>query len=152
MISAPDFLLFCNRTLDGYERAVARLDDASINAVPSTGGSTPYQLLTHAVAATHWWTAHHVCGQSVDRNRAAEFEATGSVAAAVDELGRFRQTLAGLEPSIAAATEVHGAPSTQTPLGSEWTVGACLIHAYEELAQHLGHLEITTDLVTTPEI
>ncbi len=148
MISVDDFLLFCNRTLDGYERVLGRLDDASVNAVPSTGGSTPFQLVTHAIAATHWWTSHHVCGRAVERNRDAEFEAAGPLADAAATVAEFRTTLAELAPEIAAATEVHGAPSTQTPLGQDWTVGACLIHAYEELAQHLGHLELTTDLVT----
>ena len=36
---------------------------------------------------------------------------------------------------------------TQTPLGTPWTVGKALVHAYEELAQHLGHLDITVDIV-----
>lgn len=147
VISVNDFLLFCNRTLDGYERAMSRLDDASVNAVPSTGGSTPFQLVTHAIAATNWWTAHHVCGHQVARNRDAEFEAAGPLADAAATVAEFRTTLAGLAPEMAAAVGVHGAPSTQTPLGQDWTIGACLIHAYEELAQHLGHLELTTDLV-----
>ena len=141
-------MLFCNRTLDGYERALARLDDASINAVPVTGGSSVFQLTTHAIGATHWWTAHHVCGRAVQRDRDAEFGASGTVAEAVAQVADFRALLAELSPAMEAATEVHGAPSTQTPLGQDWTIGACLIHAYEELAQHLGHLELTTDLVT----
>ncbi len=150
MIRVEDFLLFCNRTLDGYERALGRLDDASVNAVPSTGGSTAFQLVTHAIAATHWWTAHHVCGHQVERDRDAEFEAAGTVADASATVAEFRTSLGELAPEIAAAVDVHGAPSTQTPLGQDWTVGACLIHAYEELAQHLGHLELTTDLLTLP--
>lgn len=147
MIRVDDFVLFCNRTLDGYERALARLDDASVNTVPSTGGSSVFQLVTHALAATRWWTAHHVCGRTVHRDRDAEFRASGTVAEAQAQVADFRSLLAELAPAMEAATEVHGAPSTQTPLGQDWTVGACLIHAYEELAQHLGHLELTTDLV-----
>ena len=147
MIQVEDFLLFCNRTLDGYERALERLDDTSVNALPSTGGSSPFQLVTHAVAATRWWTAHHVCGHEVARDRDAEFLAAGSVAEATRQVADFRILLDELAPEMAAATRVHGGPSTQTPLGAEWTVGACLIHAYEELAQHLGHLEVTVDLV-----
>ena len=150
MIRVEDFLLFCNRTLDGYERVLTRLDDASVNAVPSTGGSTPFQLVTHAMGATRWWTAHHVCGLAVDRDRDAEFEAAGTVVGARAAVAELRAELSSLEPQMAAATDVHGAPSTQTPLGQDWTVGACLIHAYEELAQHLGHLELTTDLVARP--
>ena len=28
-----------------------------------------------------------------------------------------------------------------------WTQGAAMIHTYEELAQHLGHMDITRDLL-----
>lgn len=147
MISVDDFLLFCDRTLDGYERAIDQLDDASLNRVPPTGDSTPYQLVAHAMGATRWWTEHHVCGVAVERNRDAEFEAAGDADEARALVSTMRTSLHDLAPAIAAATEVHFEPTTQTPLGREWTVGACLIHAYEELAQHLGHLEVTVDLV-----
>ena len=147
MIRVDDFVLFCNRTLDGYERALGRLDDGSVNAVPSTGGSTPFQLVVHAMGATRWWTEHHVCGHEVERDRDAEFEASGPVAAAEASVSALRSLLDELAPAMAEATEVHFHPTTQTPLGRDWTVGACLIHAYEELAQHLGHLELTVDLL-----
>lgn len=150
MISVDDFVRFCGRTLDGYDRALARLDDETVNATPPTGGSTPLQLVVHATAACRWWTAHHVCGLAVERDRDAEFEATGSVESASVHIDDLRSLLDTLRPEMDAATAVHFDPTTQTPLGVEWTVGACLIHAYEELAQHLGHLEITVDLLTAP--
>lgn len=147
MISADDFVLFCHRTLDGYDRALTRLDDATVNAAPPTEGSTPFQLIVHATAAYRWWTARHVCARPVARDRDAEFEATGSVASAAAHVADLRALIDELAPELATATTVHFDPTTQTPLGADWTVGACLIHAYEELAQHLGHLEITVDLV-----
>lgn len=149
MISVDDFLLFCNRTLDGYERAIADLDDEQINALPPLPGpNSPYQLVSHAVGAGTWWTAHVVCGHSIDRDREAEFNGTGSADGARKQLADFRTLLGGLAPEMAAATELAHEATTQEPLLGDWTVGAALIHAYEELAQHLGHLEITVDLVT----
>lgn len=148
MITVDDLLLFCSRTLDGYESALGRLDDDTINQRPIlAGGSSPFQLVTHALGAASWWTRHHVCGQAIDRDRHAEFEAAGTVDDAVQALAEFRHTLTALAPAMRSASVVHGNPSTQSLLGAEWTVGACLIHAYEELAQHLGHLEVTVDLV-----
>ncbi|MEM7093862.1 MAG: DinB family protein [Actinomycetota bacterium] len=140
-----DFVLFCNRTLDGYERALTRVNDDSINTVAVSGGNTPAQWTCHAMGAAEWWTAHHVCGRPVERDRDAEFEARASVDEVLAHVARLRQLLEDLQPELAAATGVHFNPTTQTPLGTDWTVGACLIHAYEELAQHLGHLEITID-------
>ena len=60
---------------------------------------------------------------------------------------RLMALLEELRPEMAAATELAHTASTQTPLDGEWTVGAALIHAYEELAQHLGHLEMTADVL-----
>jgi len=150
MISIDDFLLFCNRTLDGYEGAIAELDDETVNALPPLPDpNSPFQLVTHAVGAGTWWTARVVCGHEVERDRDGEFSTVGTADAARKSLADFRRLLGELAPELAAASELAIIPSTQTPLGAPWTVGAALIHAYEELAQHLGHLQITVDLVGT---
>jgi len=153
MISTTDFIVFCNRTLDGYERALARLDDTTVNATPEVAfanGSTPAQLITHALGATTWWTSHMVAGHPSDRDREGEFTATATVPELNAGINGLRRTLDALAPELAAATELAEEPSLETPLDGEWTVGCALIHAYEELAQHLGHLEITTDLLAAP--
>ena len=148
-ISVDDFLLFSRRTIDGYIEAIAGLDDHQINAAPELpGANSPYQLVVHALGACAWWTAHMVCGHPSERDRSAEFEATGTVADAQARLRTAADALEVLRPELIAAAEVQGTPSTTKPLGVPWTVGACLIHAYEELAQHLGHLEVTVDIVT----
>ena len=149
MITTDDFVLFCGRTIDGMARAIGRLDDETVNLRPDLeSANTPFQLVTHALGACTWWTEHIVCGLDVERDRDAEFTATGTV----DELLRCttesKRRLDELAPTLEQATAVHGSPRTSLPLGREWTVGAALIHAYEELAQHLGHLEITVDLLT----
>lgn len=147
-ITAADFLLFCDRTIDGMTRAVQRLDDESVNvAPPLPGANTPFQLVTHALAAAEYWVSHHVCGLPSSRVRDNEFRASGTVADLVAAAETTRRRLRELGPQIDAATEVHFEPTTSTPLGTDWTVGAALLHAYEELAQHLGHLEITVDLL-----
>jgi uncharacterized protein DUF664 len=147
-ISVDDFLLFCERTIDGMRRAVDRLDDDSVNAVPDLpDANTPFQLMTHALGAAQWWTSHIVCGRPSDRIRDDDFNSAGTIAdlhATADELVALLRDLA---PELQAATGLANTARTQIPLDGEWTVGAALIHAYEELAQHLGHLEITVDLV-----
>lgn len=147
-ITVDDVVVFCNRTLDGYERALSRLDDTTVNAaldVPAA--NTPYQLVTHALAAARWWVDHIVCGYPSDRDRDGEFVASGSRSDLLDGIGVLRTLLAERTAELDAATELAFEAQTQTPLGRPWTVGAALIHAYEELAQHLGHLEVTVDLL-----
>ena len=152
-ITVDDFLVFCDRTIDGYREALARLDDALVNRSPDIpDANTPYRLTVHATAACEWWTAHIVCGHPSQRDRDAEFAAQGTLAEATAALDALSARLAALRPDLEAAQGVRAQASTTKPLGAEWTVGACLIHAYEELAQHLGHLEITVDLLLTDPV
>lgn len=148
-IPVEDFVRFCERTIDGMVRAVGRLDDTTVNAVPPQlpGANSPYGLVTHALGALEWWTGHMVCGHPSSRDRDAEFRAAGSVTELVAAAAAAKDRLRAIAPELAAATTIAGTPRTTVPLVGEWTVGACLIHAYEELAQHLGHLEITVDLL-----
>lgn len=148
-IGVEDLVRFCERTIDGMVRALDRLDDTTVVAVPPQlpGANSPYALVTHALGALEWWTGHMVCGHPSTRDRDAEFRATGTVAEAVTAAEAAKPRLRALAPELAAATSIAGTPRTTIPLEGDWTVGACLIHAYEEIAQHLGHLEITVDLL-----
>ncbi|MFN3216641.1 MAG: DinB family protein [Acidimicrobiales bacterium] len=149
LIPVDDVVRFCCRTIDGMVRAVGRLDDTAVNAVPSQlpGVNSPYALVTHALGALEWWTGHMVCGHPSTRERDAEFRAAGSVPELLAAAEAAKERLQAIAPELAAATTIAGTPRTTIPLAGDWTVGACLIHAYEELAQHLGHLEITVDLI-----
>lgn len=147
-VAVADMILFCERTIDGMCASLDRLDDSTVNAQPSLPApNSPYQLVNHALTACVWWCEHIICGHPSKRDRDAEFTSTGTVAdlrrQADDTVARLRQLI----PEIEAATELAETARTSIPLEAEWTVGTALVHAYEELAQHLGHLEITVDLV-----
>lgn len=148
MIAVSDFILFCNRTLDGMEKVVTKLDDSLLNAKPDLpGANTVFQLVTHSTAACEYWVAHIVCGHRTARDRDAEFLARGTATEAVAAISNLRKLLESLRAELEARKALAKEPQTETPLGQPWTVGAATIHAYEELAQHLGHMEITADVV-----
>ncbi|MDG1366381.1 MAG: DinB family protein [Acidimicrobiales bacterium] len=148
MITVDDFRLFCGRTIAGTLVAVDRLGDELVNLRPShRSANTPFQLVTHAFSAAEWWFAHVILGQPSNRVRDDEFHACGSVAELHAAAQRLLDLLDELAPELTAATATVHQPATETPLGQDWTVGAALIHAYEELAQHLGHLEVTVDVL-----
>lgn len=150
-ITIDDFVMFCERTIGFFETAVGHLDDTQVNQIPALpGANSPFQLMTHALAVSEWWTAHMVCGHDSDRDRNTEFEAAGSVTDLLAAAATTRSRLRELAPELRAATELQHRPVTQQPLDGEWTVGAALLHAYEELAQHLGQLQITLDLIRNP--
>lgn len=150
-ITVDDFEVFCNRSFAGVMSVVDRLGNDLINERPSTGGSSPFALVTHILGACEWWVGHMVVGDISTRVRDDEFTASGTIADLEAAVAGWLDLLAQRKPAIALATELAGTPQTQQPLQGEWTVGAALIHAYEELAQHLGHLEITADLLLAAE-
>ena len=147
-ITVDDFVSFARRTIKEYLSAVDRVGDDLVNVAPAlTGANTPYQLATHAFAACTWWCDHIICGHPSDRTRAEEFTASGSVADLHDAAAALVSLLDKRRDELDAATSLAFEAETGNPLDGEWTVGAAMIHAYEELAQHLGHLEITVDLL-----
>lgn len=150
MITADDFEVFCARSFTGVLAVVDRLGDDLLNLRPAaTGGNSPFGLVTHILGVCEWWVGHVVLGAESDRVRDLEFSATGTVAELHAAVDSWLATLTERKPALAAATALQNRAETQVPLVGEWTVGAALIHAYEELAQHLGHLEITADLLTS---
>jgi len=148
VISIDDFLVFCRRTTTAMVAVADRLGDDLVNRHPELpGANTPYQLVNHAVGAVRWWCSHVVLGHPSDRVRADEFVARGTVGELNTAVAELLATLEVLAPELAGATRLAGPATTETPLEGEWTVGAALLHAYEELAQHLGHLEVTADVL-----
>lgn len=152
MITVDDFIVFCRRTIGSFVTAVGQLDDEQVNRAPNLpGANTPFQITVHAMGAARWWTEHIVCGHPSSRDRTGEFAAAGTVADAVETAEHTMAMLEQLRPELESATSLANEARTSDPLDADWTVGAALIHAYEELAQHLGHLQITVDLVRTQD-
>ena len=148
MITIDDFEVFCQRSFGGVLRIADDLGDELINRRPTTvSASSPFALVTHILGACEWWVGHILLGEPSQRVRADEFTAVGTIADLRASVRDWLATLHVRKPDIDAATSIAGTPSTQEPLPGEWTVGAVLLHVYEELAQHLGHLEITADLL-----
>lgn len=128
---------------------VAGMDPALVGTVPDLpGGNSAYQLLTHCLGMTQQWTREHILGEPTGRDREAEFRAEGDPQELVS---RARAYLIDLESDLARIDPAQ--PPAGRPWGTQpfWigTVDGILLHVLEELCQHLGHLEITRDLVTT---
>jgi hypothetical protein len=148
-VSAADYLWFAELALDAMSSIVEGLGDELANCRPDLpGANSPYAILTHCLGVMEFWGGATVAGRSVERDRDAEFVAAGPVAelvARAAEAGRrLRVDLAGLdaaqEPSHVRRTPDELVPYTETK-------GAVLLHVLEELFQHLGHLELTRDIL-----
>lgn len=147
-LSSDDVLFFLDRALEGMVNIVEELGDDRVNLCPSLpGANSPYVILTHCIGVAHYWIGEALAGRQVNRDREAEFRAQGTVA-------EIRQNVRDLQQQLRQdITHVQGDQPLAFPLAprhqqvQHWRQGAALIHAFEELAQHHGQMELTRDLL-----
>ncbi|NQW18598.1 MAG: DUF664 domain-containing protein [Chloroflexi bacterium] len=150
-IAQSDFLLFIDRAFDGMRKIIEELGDDLANQKPDIpGANSPYAIAIHCIGVVNHWVGNSIAGRGIIRDRDGEFTATGThqeIAVAIiacrDRLAEDLGRVDGLARLAAAP------PASYNPAGgpSEWTQGAAIIHAYEELSQHYGQMELTRDIL-----
>jgi hypothetical protein len=148
-VSAADYLWFSDLALGIMASIVEELGDELANRHPDiSGANTPYAVLTHCLGVLEYWGGATVAGRTIQRDRAAEFTAAGPVAPLVERVAQARrrlsQDLSGLE---SAEEPAHVRRDPDDPVPYTETKGAVLLHVLEELFQHLGHMELTRDIL-----
>ena len=149
MISVEDFLYFVDEALNGMVAIIEELGDELANRRPDVEATnTPYVILTHCLGVIEYWAGQVVAGREIERDRDAEFVASGPVTALVDRVGRSRRQLAQDLAHLEALSAPRVAPRVADPsLPFHRTQGGALLHLYEELAQHRGQMEGCRDVL-----
>jgi hypothetical protein len=147
VITKEQYLRFCDEALTAMRDIVVELGDDLANRRPAmAGANSPVQILTHCLGVMGHWAGAVNLGRDVPRDRDAEFEAV----CRVDELaGRVEEVRRQFHTDVAAADAASAPAGGRDDLYTRGlgTQGAVLLHVYEELAQHRGHLELTRDLL-----
>lgn len=102
-------------------------------------------LAIHAVSAGEYMTLHAVGGHPSQRNREAEFAATGSPTEIVARYERWLNSVHELMADFGDADlgwESFGARYTERG----WKVAEILLHALDHTALHAGHLQVQRQL------
>jgi hypothetical protein len=149
MISVDEYLSCADRALDAYADIVTALGDDLVNerldGIP--GSNSAFALVAHVCGMTAAWVRTVNLGIPVPRDRDAEFVASGTLGEALALLERTRARLhedaRAASPRELPADPAHEKDGTLSCA----TQGAVLLHVYEELAQHLGQLEVTRDVL-----
>ncbi|RWZ64787.1 DUF664 domain-containing protein [Labedella populi] len=149
MLTTDDYVYFAVRALEGMAGIVRDLGDDLANTRPNLpGANTPYALLVHCLGVVEYWAGHLVRGRPSERDREAEFDASGAVDVLLqrteEAIGRLAGDVAAASPSSPLAFQP--AASAQGP-DRPLTQGAALQHVYEELAQHHGQMELMRDVI-----
>jgi Protein of unknown function (DUF664) len=149
VISVDDFLFYVDDALEGMLAIVEDLGDDMSNRRPGLpGANSPFAILTHCLGVMEFWGGHRISGREFERDRPAEFVASGKVSDLADRVRIQREKLAADLADFEPFDKPNGdipEDDLAVPLGR--TKGAVLVHIYEELAQHRGQMEITRDLL-----
>ncbi len=140
------------RQLERLCQALDGLDGTLLNWRPAAPeANSMYVIATHVLGNAEAWVLGIACGQPIERDRPAEFAASGKDAAPIvaraHELARsFDEALAGLPDSALSAT--RPAPQILWGIGPAQpvTVREALMHVIEHASTHIGELHITRDL------
>ncbi len=150
-IALEDVAYYVDHALDAMLEILIVLGDELANDKPALpGANSPFQIVTHSLGVMEFWGGQSVAGRDVHRDRMAEFQATGRVdelvARVADQRARFVADLDSLD-SLASPRGPANPKFADLPLGR--SQAGVVLHVVEELYQHLGHLEITRDLLVS---
>ena len=148
-IGPDDLVYFVDQAIDGMAGIVRDLGDELACTRPDLPrANSPYAILFHCLGVMSYWAGHTVAGRDIERDREAEFRATGSADALVRACAAAKRQFAA---DVAAAEPSQ--PLRRPPADGDWggreleNQGAALLHVLEELAQHHGQAELTRDLL-----
>ena len=149
--------------IDGYRRQIQSLlgrvcaclqglSEAQLNwRPPMPGANSAYVIAVHTLGNAQAWVLGIACGWPIERDRPAEFRASGPDAADLTAQARrlsddIDAALAALAPS--ALDQRLLPPQSLFGEGEliEISVREALLHVVEHASLHLGQLQITRDL------
>lgn len=113
--------------------------------------NTLFALATHLVGAGEFWVLVLVGQRDIPRNRLAEFSATGRVE---DLLTRYERWIQDVHEVLDTFPDTRLHEPAEPPAGYQSTstherssVLDALLHAVEHSALHLGHIQLTRQLL-----
>ncbi len=109
-----------------------------------------FGLVTHCLGVADWWLDHVVLGNPTTRDRESEFHAGGTLTDLEDRVESFRTRLPAMLDQVVQTTEPvagHLEAETASSRRWPWSTSSIVLHVIEELFQHAGHVDITTDLL-----
>ena len=146
-IAADEYLWFVDLALGQMTAIVEELGDELVNRRPPfRDANSAYAIVTHCLGVMEYWGGATVAQRPVQRDRAAEFSASGDVAGLLRRCEqarrRLREDLVGMH---AEDPPVNVRRNPDDPAPYTETKGSVLLHVLRELFQHLGQMEITRD-------
>lgn len=125
-------------------------DEVLNRPLPLPETNSLFALATHLAGAGEFWTLVLVGGRDIPRNRPAEFHAAGTGAELVTRYERWIADLHALLDTLAEEElELLADPVPFRAWQGDMpqTKLTCLLHAVEHSALHLGHIQLTRQVL-----
>jgi phage gp36-like protein len=147
LLAADTARVFVDQAFDGLLRVVDRLGDDLVNVKPVDPDTTSVAaLVVHCCGVAEYWLSHVALGDPSERDRDAEFAAVASVAALHERVASARVVVAGCLDRLEGGDGTD--PTYRPPVwGGDTSDAAIALHVVEELFQHLGHAELSADVL-----
>ncbi len=135
-------------------KQIADLPDPLLNqSVPIPETNTLFAIATHTVGMGEFWVLALTGGWPISRDRASEFHATGHK---TDLIQRYEKWIQDVHTVLDALPDSRMDDLAEPPREYSSTGGLrehplaireCLLHVVEHTGTHLGHIQITRQLM-----
>ncbi len=138
---------YIKRSIDRIFSCLEGLDEEDLNWRPLRNANSLYILATHVIANVESNILGVLCGLEISRNRDNEFKARGSSAEPLKQRwyelqGKISMNLSELPPGALDKEYIH-------PRLGKITGRDNFIVIARHIAEHVGHAELTRDLLFT---
>ena len=105
-----------------------------------------YAILCHLIGSDNFWVRQIIGGETIDREREAEFRASGHLSEVLD---RWEKVSRASEMVLRKLNSSQLGKTRTVPTRPDWgsvTVRWCILHLISHYAIHLGHIQFTRQL------
>jgi len=142
-----DYLERLQRQHDDAKAALDGFETRSLELNPVADANSLSVLVVHIVGAERFWIGDVAMQDPSNRNRDSEFQATGL--SPTELVNRLDASLSYIREALENLTLQDLESPRTTPDKREVTVGWCLAHILAHTANHVGHMQLTRQFLTT---
>ncbi len=126
---------------------IQNLNDEAVNWSPLPKDTNSiYAMLCHLGGSEEYWIRQVIGGESIDRDRGAEFHTSGHLSKIVDRWEKVGRISENILSNLSSSQLGESRTLTPTTGVVSYTVRWCILHTISHYAIHLGHIQLTQQL------
>ena len=124
--------------------ATQGLNEEAANWRPlSKDTNSIYNILCHLIGTDNSWVRQVIGGETINRNREAEFRSSGNLSEVLDH---WEKEVSANHDILRKITSTQLGEDRTVPTRGTITVRWCILHLISHYAMHLGHVQLTRQL------